>query len=152
MKFFKTLLIVAMISLAISPPAFAQKDPVYTGVFSNLALQGYDPVTYFTKGEPIKGLSDFMTQHMGAQYRFLNETNLELFISEPEKYTPQYGGYCAWAVAQGNTAKGNARYWKIVEGKLYLNFNDKIQKRWEQDIDGFISKADVNWPDVLSDD
>jgi hypothetical protein len=71
------------------------------------------------------------------------------FRANPSRYLPQYGGYCAWAVAQGNTASGDPRYWRIVEGRLYLNYNSDIQRQWEADIPGFIASANSNWPRVL---
>ncbi len=140
----------AVAPVAVAPAAFADTDPVYTGRFSNLAVQGYDPVAYFTVGEPTKGSRDFSTNYQGAEFRFASQENLNAFLEEPEAYAPQYGGYCAWAVAQGYTAKGDARHWKIVDGKLYLNYNRKVQSDWEADVPGFIQSADVNWPTILA--
>ncbi|MEM1148516.1 MAG: YHS domain-containing (seleno)protein [Pseudomonadota bacterium] len=132
-----------------TPAAYAEKDPIYTGRFSNLALQGYDTVAYFTAGEPTKGSADFSTTYEGAEFHFSSQENLTLFLADPAKYAPQYGGYCAWAVAQDKTAKGDARRWAIVDGKLYLNYNKGIQKKWDADRAGFITSADANWPTVL---
>lgn len=138
--------------IAISAPAaFADKDPIYTAKRSNLALQGYDTVAYFTAGEPTKGAAEFSTTHNGAEFRFVSEENLNLFLGDPDKYAPQYGGYCAWAIAQGKTAKGDARRWAIVDDKLYLNYNKSIQKKWDKDREGFITNANTNWPTVLQD-
>lgn len=134
-----------------TPAAYAEKDAVYTGRFSNVALQGYDTVAYFTQGEPTKGSSEFTTTYQGAEFQFASQENLTLFLADPDKYAPQYGGYCAWAVAQGDTAKGDARRWAIVDGKLYLNYNKGIQKKWDKDRAGFITSADSNWPTVLQD-
>lgn len=151
----RTLLAAAMIAagpVAVSAPAaFADKDPIYTAKRSNLALQGYDTVAYFTVGEPTKGSADYTTTYEGAEFRFASEENLNLFLAEPAKYAPQYGGYCAWAVAQGKTAKGDARRWAVVDGKLYLNYNKGIQKKWNKDRAGFIDSGDQNWPTVLQD-
>ena len=83
------------------------------------------------------------------QWRFASAENRDLFLANPDAYSPQYGGYCAWAAAQGYTAPGNPKNWSVVDGKLYLNYNDKVQRDWEQDIPGFIAKADANWPAVL---
>ena len=130
-------------------PAWAA-DPIYTGTFSSLAVSGYDTVAYFTEGRPVEGDSRFEHEWKGATWRFSSAENLEKFRAAPERYAPQYGGYCAWAVAQGSTAPGNAEVWKIVDGKLYLNVNPDIAARWEKDIPGFIAKADANWPGVLS--
>ncbi len=125
------------------------KDPVYTARFSSLAVDGYDPVAYFTEGKPVKGAREFSTEYSGAQWRFASADNLAAFQDDPQAYAPQYGGYCAWAVAQNYTAPGDPMNWKIVDGKLYLNYNDEIQERWAQDIPGFIAAGDKNWPAVL---
>ena len=130
-------------------PAHAEKAPVYTGAFSKVAVEGYDAVAYFTEGKPVKGDKDFATQYNGAEFRFSSQANLDAFTADPEKYAPQYGGYCAWAVSQGYTAKGDAEHWRIVDGKLYLNYNAKVQRDWEADIPGFIQSANANWPNVL---
>lgn len=140
--------LVSFLALAGFSAALA-KDPVYTPRFSNLAVNGYDAVAYFTEGKPVKGAADFEYDYMGAVWRFSSRENLDAFKAAPESYAPQYGGYCAWAISQGYTASGNPNNWTIVEGKLYLNYNDKIQARWEEDIPGFIAKADANWPGVL---
>ncbi len=151
----RTLIAAAMIAVGpmavTAPAAYADKDAVYTGRFSNVALQGYDTVAYFTVGEPTKGDSDFSTTYEGAEFHFASQENLDLFLADPAKYAPQYGGYCAWAVAQGQTAKGDARRWAVVDGKLYLNYNKGIQKKWDKDRAGFITGADTNWPTVLQD-
>lgn len=138
-----------MPALAVAPAAHADKAPVYTGLFSNLAVEGYDPVAYFTEGRPVKGERQFSTEYNGAEFRFSSQANLDLFLADPAKYAPQYGGYCAWAVSQGYTAKGDAQHWHIEDGKLYLNYNKSVQETWEEDIPGFISMADANWPNVL---
>lgn len=144
--------VIAAGPIAISAPAaFADKDPIYTAKRSNLALQGYDTVAYFTVGEPTKGSAEYSTTYNGAEFRFASEENLNLFLGNPDQYAPQYGGYCAWAVAQGKTAKGDARRWAIVDDKLYLNYNKGIQKKWDKDRSGFITSADTNWPTVLQD-
>ena len=134
-----------------APAAYADKDPIYTAKRSNLALQGYDTVAYFTVGEPTKGTADFTTTYQGAEFRFVSEENLNLFLADPEAYAPQYGGYCAWAIAQGKTAKGDARRWAVVDGKLYLNYNKGIQRKWDRDRAGFITSANEHWPTVLQD-
>ncbi|MEQ8747399.1 YHS domain-containing (seleno)protein [Pyruvatibacter sp.] len=130
-------------------PAHAAKDVIYTGFFSDLAVSGYDPVAYFTDGKPVEGSAAFETTHEGATWRFASKANLDAFVANPEAYAPQYGGYCAWAVSQGYTASADPENWSVVDGKLYLNFDDSVQATWETDIPGFIKKADANWPAVL---
>ncbi|MBX3588904.1 MAG: YHS domain-containing protein [Ramlibacter sp.] len=141
----------AALSLAagLAAPALAGEAAVYTGLFSSLAVGGHDPVAYFTEGKPVKGDAQFETTYKGVKWRFASAANRDLFVAAPEKYAPQYGGYCAWAVAEGGTASGDPRYWKIVEGKLYLNYDADVQKKWEKDIPGNIGKANRNWPTVL---
>lgn len=134
---------------SIATPALAKESAIYTGLFSSLAVGGYDPVAYFTGGAPVEGKKEFQTRWKDAEWRFASAANRELFIASPEKYAPQYGGYCAWAIAQGYTASGDPQRWKIVAGKLYLNYDQEVQQRWEKDIPGFIASADRNWPTVL---
>jgi hypothetical protein len=86
---------------------------------------------------------------MGAKWFFATAANRDLFESDPEKYAPQYGGYCAYAVAMGKTADIDPNAWKIVDGKLYLNYNQEIQVKWLEDVPGYIQKADMNWPGVV---
>lgn len=147
---FTALTIALVPAAALTPSAYAAEDPVYTGLFSNLAVQGYDPVAYFTVGEPVQGRREFTTEYMGANFRFASQENLDLFLADPEAYAPQYGGYCAWAVSQGYTAKGDANHWAIVDDRLYLNYNADVQSDWNEDREAFISTADENWPNVLN--
>ena len=140
--------VIAAALAAAAPAALADKPPVYTSVFSNVAVGGYDPVSYFD-GTPVQGDKSVSTTWMGAEFRFASTENRDRFLSDPAHFAPQYGGYCAWAVAQGKTAKGDPEFWKIVDDKLYLNYNAKVQKDWEQDVPGFIKAANGQWPDVL---
>jgi YHS domain-containing protein len=130
-------------------PARAEKTPVYTGFLSSLAVNGHDPVAYFAEGRPVEGSSAFESTYEGATWRFASAANKAAFDAEPAKYAPQYGGYCAWAVSQGYTAKGDPAHWRIVDGKLYLNYDAAVQEKWMQDIPGHIEAADGNWPTVL---
>lgn len=131
-------------------PAHADTPPVHTGLLSRVAVSGYDPVAYFTLGRPVRGSAEHRVMHQGFEYRFVSAENAAAFRASPGRYRPQYGGYCAWAVANGYTAPGNPQNWRIVDGRLYLNYNDEIQQRWERNIPGFISSANANWPRVLS--
>ncbi len=144
----RTILAIVVIAAGLSSPA-AARDPVSTGTFSSLAVSGYDPVAYFRQGRPVEGRSDLEYEWNGATWRFASADNLAAFKADPEKFAPQYGGYCAWAVSQGYTAKSDPAAWRIVDDKLYLNYSKDIQARWEQDIPGNIAKADANWPGVL---
>ncbi|MCY4472145.1 MAG: YHS domain-containing protein [Kistimonas sp.] len=137
--------------LGSSANADTNTGKIYTGFFSNLALGGYDPVAYFPKGDvqggPVKGKKTYSWEWQGAQWYFSSQENKELFQANPHKYAPEYGGHCAWAVgAKNSLVKGNPKYWTLKEGKLYLNYNRKVQKLWEQDPDAFIEKGNKNWP------
>jgi hypothetical protein len=115
-------------------------------LFGNLALKGYDPVAYFVEGRAIEGSKQFTHHYADATWRFTSAANRDLFIADPEKYAPQYGGYCAWGISQAKFFDGDPQVWKVVDGKLYVNYNKEIEKTWEQDVPGFIEKADTNWP------
>lgn len=134
--------------LALAPLAARAEKPVNTTLFG-VAIKGYDPVAYFVDGKPVPGTSDFAFDWNGATWRFASAAHRDAFKVAPEKYAPQYGGFCAWAVSQGYTAGINPEAWKIENGKLYLNYNLEVQKKWAGDIPGHIAKADVNWPKLL---
>lgn len=142
-------LLFTVLAFALPLTAARAEKPVNTTTFTGLAVRGYDPVAYFTESKPREGSSDFSFEWNGAKWRFVSQENLNLFKASPEKYAPQYGGYCAWAVSQGYTANIDPEAWKIVEGKLYLNYDKKVQAKWEKDIPGFIEKANKNWPEIL---
>ncbi len=142
-------LLAAASLLVAGSPAWAGQDPVYTGTFSDLAVEGHDPVAYFRQGRPVEGDRRWSLEWQGATWRFASPENLEAFKADPEAFAPRYGGYCAWAVSQGYTASADPEAWRIVDGKLYLNYDQDVQKTWEQEIPGNIGKADANWPRVL---
>lgn len=113
------------------------------------AIDGYDPVAYFVNQQPQKGSSDFEYSWNGAKWYFASQENLNSFSKEPQKYTPQFGGYCAYAVSQGYTYAINPEAWKIVNGKLYLNYSKSIQKKWESNQADLIKQAELNWPKLI---
>ncbi len=115
-----------------------------------IAIRGADPVAYFTDSDYVQGSSEFSHQWNGVTWQFASAENRDAFAADPDAYAPEYGGFCAWAVSQGYTADIDPEAWKIVDGKLYLNYNKSIQKKWSKDIPGNIAKADQNWPGVLS--
>jgi len=125
------------------------KPPVFTEFRSKLALDGYDPVAYFKTGKPAKGTAAHTATWNGATWHFASPENKAAFEADPLTFAPQYGGYCAWAVSEGYTAKGDPNHWRIVDNKLYLNYNASVQKSWEKNIPGHIAKGDGNWPAVL---
>jgi len=150
------LLLLGMGSVAafLLPPALglaqAKKSLVFLDFASRVALDGHDAVAYFKTGKSLKGTPEHHLTWNGASWHFSSAENKAAFEASPHAFAPQYGGYCAWAVSQGYTAKGDPKYWRIVDGKLYVNYNASVQKDWEKDIPGRIAKGDKNWPSVLS--
>lgn len=110
-----------------------------------LAAHGYDVVAYFTEGKPLIGSDAHAVAHEGGTYRFVSQANLDAFKANPGRYEPAYGGSCAYGVALGKKFDGDPRYWKIVDGRLYLNLNSDIQAEWSKNIAGNVTKADTNW-------
>lgn len=123
--------------------AFSSENPTFA-----VALQGYDVVAYFTENKPVKGNGDHVVIKDGVYYLFANENDKKLFVANPDKYLPQYGGWCAFGTAVGKKIASDPLAWKIVDGKLYLNLNDKVQTIWSKDIPGYIKKADSNWSKI----
>ena len=145
-----SLFVFAALLLCLATPSVGQaKDEIFTN-WRGLAIKGFDPVAFFREGTPVEGSKEFELTWKEAKWRFASAENRDLFEADPERYAPQYGGYCAWAVAQGSTAGVDPKNaWEIVEGKLYLNYNKEIQAKWAKDIPGNIARADANWPGVL---
>ncbi len=142
----KILLFGVTLALLLSTRVVFAIDAIYTGFFSNEALRGYDTVAYFTEGKPVEGFDQFSYDYMGAVWKFSSQDHLDMFKANPEAYAPQYGGYCAWAVAQGDTASAEPDLWTIHDGKLYLNYSRRINERWKANMLQFIQQADENWP------
>lgn len=122
------------------------------GLLNSAAIKGYDPVAYWNSDQPQKGSKQFSHEWRGARWHFANEENKTLFIENPEKYAPQYGGYCAWAMAdgKGRTVPVDPEAWSIENGKLYLNYNLKVRAEWLKTKDQDIVVADKNYP-VITD-
>jgi len=113
---------------------------------AGLAIKGYDPEAYFEDGKPVKGDAAYQFQLKGATWRFSSAAHREAFTKDPERYAPQYGGFCAYGVSEGHTAPVDPEAWSVVGGKLYLNYDKKVREDWKKDTDGRIRKADENWP------
>lgn len=115
-----------------------------------IALKGYDVVAYFTEGKATKGKPEFQHEWMGAKWQFSTAANRHLFAANPSQYAPQYGGYCAYGVSEGHRAPIDPNVWKVVGGKLYLNYNASVGKEWQRDIPGRIAKANKNWEKIAN--
>jgi YHS domain-containing protein len=128
-------------------PAAAASPEIYAE--EGIAIDGTDPVAYFNESRPVAGSPDHEVMWRGATWRFVSEANRTAFEADPEAYVPQFGGWCAWAVAEGYTASTVPEAWSIVDGRLYLNYSRGVQRRWERDIPGNIARGEANWPGVL---
>jgi YHS domain-containing protein len=150
MKFKIALLAAAFIApLAIAAPAHADGGVYISAEQGNIALGGYDTVSYFQgNGAPVAGNAKYTVEYNGAEWHFSSQANADKFEQDPEAYAPQFGGHCAWAMSRGSLAPGDPTIYKIVDGKLYLNFNKQVQNMWLKDIAGFITKAHLAWTDI----
>ena len=143
----KTLISGVALSVALATSALAAGVDVNTST-TGLALQGYDPVAYFTDGAATKGNFKITAIHDGATYRFANEDHKAAFEADPAAYLPQYGGFCAFGTAMGFKFDADPTQWKIVEGELFLNLAPEIHARWEGDQANLIGQADANWTEI----
>jgi YHS domain-containing protein len=115
---------------------------------SGIAIHGYDAVAYLKQGQPVKGKQEFQHNWSGAKWQFASAENRDAFAREPEKFAPQYGGYCAYGMSSGYAAPTDPEAWSVTNGKLYLNYNLEVRGMWSQQQAEHIKKADVNWPKI----
>jgi YHS domain-containing protein len=115
---------------------------------TGVVIRGYDPVAYFTEGRPVPGRSDLSVENGAGKYLFATAANRDAFKADPEKFTPQYGGYCAYGVAVGKKFDIDPSSWRIVDGKLYFNLNPMILEKWSEDAKGYIRKSEENWTKI----
>ena len=150
LKYLSYLVVFIGLILGAAIPARAGPPEIYTGAYEGVAINGYDPVAYFTENRPVEGSPDIVHEWKGVKWRFSSAENRDMFAADPEKFAPQYGGYCAYAVSYGSTATTDPSAFSIVDNKLYLNYSSGVKARWSKDIPGYISKADANWPRILA--
>lgn len=134
-------------SLALSSFAFSA-DIDMSADKNDLAIQGYDPIAYFTDSKPTQGNTQYSATYKNAIYHFVSAENRDAFRSDPTKYAPQYGGYCAMGVSLNKKLDTDPTAWRIVDNKLYLNLNKDVQKRWLEDVPGNIVIAEEVWPTI----
>jgi len=148
-----TFLILAA-AVAVGVPALAMAAPAAPAApvsadLSGFAIGGYDATAYFTHGRAVPGVPAFEYHWQGAVWRFASAEARDLFAADPKAYAPRFGGYCAWAVSQNYLAPGDPNIWRIVDGRLYLNFNARAKLLWEADLVNAIARGNANWPRVL---
>lgn len=151
---------ITVTGLAVSPLASVEAKPVFVGVEdgANIGLidhrsgKIYDAVSYFQgDGVPKLGNAIYSATHDGIVYHFSSKSNAKKFKKDPLKFIPQYGGHCAWAMSRGSLAPGDPQLYKVVDGRLFLNFNENVQKTWLGDVSGFIGKSDAKWKEIPED-
>lgn len=136
----RTLSLLAFLTLFFTQLSFAA-DPVNSSVFGSVAIDGYDTVAYWTENKAVEGEKKFTYEYKDAKWRFASQENLDLFAANPQKYLPQYGGYCAWAMSDDRLASVDGEAWTMYEGKLYLNYNKKVMKEWRAEKALFVEQA-----------
>lgn len=115
---------------------------------NDIAISGYDTVAYFTKNMPVAGSDQFTATYKNTIYKFSSAQNRDVFRANPEKFAPQFGGYCAMGVAMEKKLNVDPMAWRVVDGKLYLNLNKDVQTKWASDIPGHLATAKENWPTI----
>ena len=138
-------ILMAAISFSVSL-ANAQRSEIF--LVDGVAINGYDVTEFFTQSRVVRGKKRFQYEWNGAKWNFVSEKNMIAFQRSPEKFAPQYGGYCAYGTAEGHKAPIRPDTWTVIDGKLYFNYNQSVKKIWEKDREHFIAEADKNWPTV----
>jgi hypothetical protein len=142
-----TLFALGMLAAA-ALPAAAREERV--NAEGGVAIRGYDPVAYFTEGRPVRGRAEFPHAWRGATWQFASAEHRDRFAAEPARYAPAYGGHCAWAASENYLAPIDPQAWRIVDGRLFLNYDRSVQRRWERDIPERITRGDRNWSSGLA--
>ena len=135
--------------LVLASPSRAASNEINVGHSNKLAVGGYDVVTYWKGGKPQEGSKEFSAEYKGATWVFISEEHRALFLADPAKYAPQYGGYCAYAASRNYVADVDPLAWRIWKDKLYLNYSPGIRRKWAGEIDENIRKGDGNWPQLI---
>lgn len=136
----------ATLAVPIGTRLMAQAPAPAVNAEDGVAVRGTDVVAYFAEGRAVAGSPAFTHAWRGATWRFASAANRDLFAADPGRYAPAYGGFCAFAVSEGYTAPIDPQAWRIVDGRLFLNYDQAIKRRWERDIPGRVARADANWP------
>jgi hypothetical protein len=144
-------LFVACFAAWVPAAAPAAEPPVYTDS-DGVAIHGYDPVAYFDQGEPVPGLERWSATWRGVIWRFASRDHRDLFLGDPERYAPEYGGYCAYAMSLGQKARTDPHAWDVVDGRLFLNKSPRIRRSWLKDRDDRIRRADQHWAAMIEEE
>jgi YHS domain-containing protein len=143
------LAVVAGLAIAALATSAAVADGIVNVDKSGIAIQGYDPVAYFTEGAATPGSAAHMAEWEGAVWHFASVANRDAFLASPERYAPQYGGWCAYGATRGYAAETDpVNAWTVRDGKLYLNWDASVKEEWSKDIAGNLAKSEANWPAI----
>jgi YHS domain-containing protein len=142
-------LIVSIAALGVFTTSVFARDLVNVAGASGIALDGYDPVAFFTDKKPMNGDPSISASYNGAKYFLASKEHKVMFEADPQKYVPQFGGYCSFGVAEGALFPVDINTWQIKNGKLYLNLNPAVLKLFNKDLEGYVAKAEKNWPDLV---
>ncbi len=144
----KTVRLLALL-LSFATPVLAQTKTLVNVDKSGLALQGHDPIAYFTESRPVRGRREFKSVYRGATYYFASAENKASFDKDPAKYEPAYGGYCAYGVSRNHLVQIDPAAFAIVEGRLLLQYSKGVRNDFNKDVQGNVAKADANWPALV---
>ena len=145
----QAVLAITVLSGTTSALALKNTGGEYNTMYAGLGAKGYDVVAYFTDGKPTQGSDRFTATYGGVKWQFASREHRDAFEADPARYAPQYGGFCSWGISQGKLFDVDpVNGWKVVDGKLYLNFNEGVRQRWLPRSSEFINAADLNWPQV----
>ena len=138
-----------LVTIGLALPGFAQTKTLLNLDKTGVAIQGYDPVAFFTENKPVKGKPEFPARHNGALYYFASKAHRELFQSDPAKYEPVFGGYCAYGVSKGKLVEIDVEAFQIVNGRLLLQYSKGVRDDFNKDTKGNLAKAEANWPGLV---
>jgi YHS domain-containing protein len=146
--------LLALLALATATLSAAANEMAASKILVNktaagLALQGFDPVAYFTDQKPVKGNAKFATDYDGATYQFASAEHREMFLKEPAKYAPAFGGYCGYAASINRLSPIDPAFFQIIDGRLVLQHNQRALDKWNADVSGNLAKANTNWPGLV---
>jgi YHS domain-containing protein len=142
-------LLLALFIVGLGLPVFAQTKTLLNLDDSGVAIQGYDPVAFFTDGKPVKGDPKILAKRDGAIYYFASKEHRDLFVKEPAKYEPVFGGYCAYGVSRDKLVEIDVNAFQIVDSKLLLQYSTGVREKFNADQAGNLAKADSYWPGLV---
>jgi YHS domain-containing protein len=142
-------LICSIVLLVLAVPAFAETKTLLNLDKAGVAIQGYDPVAFFTDNKPVKGKPEFVRRYKGATYQFASKEHRDLFAEDSAKYEPAFGGYCAYGLSKGKLVEIDVDAFQIVDGRLLLQYSKGVRDDFNKDAKGNLAKAEANWPGLV---